>query len=496
MQARGFRGYFVWPLGMEALWLSSPPLILLVVSLLSPIRPFDYFWALAQGRAILQLGRIPTENLFLYTLPVDAPFYNQPWLAELLLFGVERLSGSAGNVVLLGFLTALSVIVLMDTALRAGAAPRQVAFAALLVVPFIAQSSAVRTQMFALPCFALVLRYALLQSQPARPRALLWVLVVSALWANLHGTFVLAPFILGVRALQSFRSPRAALGELSLVVLATCINPRGPAVYAYVTRLGSAMGVGGRTDVTEWQALPLLEPTGLAFLLIALGGAALAFVYKGRVPAAGLLVVALLTVATLVSKRFLAWWALSVLATLPLLLGNWCVARDTKSLPGVNATLLGAAVVFVLASLPGGPVFERLAPNPEEATSAARVFGEETPLKTMRALEQEGYPGNIFHNQALGGLLEWTFGATSPKPVAFLDQRFELLPKGLWSDYFAISGARSDWQALLLHYGVGTLIIHEVEDARLVRALEHEPAWRLIHREFAYRTYVRAQGGY
>jgi hypothetical protein len=513
MQARGLRDIFRWPLRLDAVWLSSPLFVATLASLLAPIRPFDYFWALAQGRASVQLGRITTENAFLFTLPADAPFVNQPWLAELLMFGAYALGGHSANLALLALLHAFALFWLMDGALRAGARPRLVALAGLCAMVFVAPGSGVRTQMFAYPCFAVVAREAFFgvpaSSGRARVAALVLPLAATALWANLHGSFVLAPALFASRALvlalTERKLPRAGARfltngvEVLLVTAATWVNPRGPAIYAYLLHIGDAMGVSGTTDVMEWRPVSLDGTLGVGFLVLLAGGALLAIVRRERAVSAAPLVWFAFGLLALESQRFLAWWALTTIPAVAALTsprsseGPTTGSVESGGVPLVNTIAIGIFVGIGLGSFPGGPVFERLARDSHLPYAGARALGLETPLRTLEAFAARSDVGRVFHNQAVGGALEWMLCPTAPRPVAFVDQRFELTPPALWEEYFAISQARPGWKQHLDRRDIRTLLLHEAHDRALVAAIEQDGGWRFVQRELAYRSYVRAE---
>jgi hypothetical protein len=513
MPERGLRDFFRWPLRLDAVWLSSPLFVAALASLLAPIRPFDYFWALVQGRASVQLGRVTTENAFLFTLPADAPFVNQPWLAELLLFGAYALGGHSANLVLLALCHASALFWLMDGALRAGARPRLVAFAGLCAMVFLAPGSGVRTQMFAYPCFAVVAREGFFgvpaSSGRARVAALLPPLLATVLWANLHGSFVLAPALFASRALvlafTERKLPRAGARfvtngvEVLLIAVATCVNPRGPAIYAYLLQIGDAMRVSGTTDVMEWRPVPLGETLGTGFLVLLAVGALLAIVRRERAFSAAALVWFAFGLLALESQRFLGWWALTTVPAVAALTSPRSNSgRSTRSaefggVPLVNASAIGILVGLGIGSFPGGPVFERVARDSHLPYAGARALGLETPLRTLQALAARGDVGRIFHNQAVGGALEWELCPSAPRPVAFVDQRFELTPPELWDEYFAITQARPGWKERLDRRDIRTLLLHELHDRALVGAIEREGGWRFVQRELAYRLYVRAE---
>jgi hypothetical protein len=500
----GRAGLAVWfkpPLGIEAVWLAAAPFVLAVAALLSPIRPFDYFWSLVQGRAIVQLGRIPTENLFLHTVPVHAPFIEQPWLAQLAMFGAFRLGGHSANLLLLAGLLALAMAIALDTALRLGGKPRTVAVVALAVSPLLVLGSGVRTQMFAYPCFALILRWSLLRAPGRSLRAIVPSLVVSALWANLHGSFVLAPVIVALAAAGRFlaadRSQRDRWATLArggrdafLVGLAALANPHGARIYSYAAGLAGAVRVAGVSDVGEWLAPSMREPLGIAFYVLAVLGGLAAVLGRRRVVLAALVPHLGFVALSCASQRFLSWWALSAIVAFARIRGSDgpVAVRQGPSWP--NVALLGLLLSLVLASFPGAPLFERAALRSHLAYPDARALGVESPVRLAQGLAQ-GYPGKLFHVQAVGGLLEWTLAADAPKPVAFVDQRFELTPAGVWQDYFAICNARGDWRGLLASYGVGTILIDAKEASPLLGALAADPAWRPMGEELAYHLFQR-----
>ncbi|MBC8078433.1 MAG: hypothetical protein H7Y32_20315, partial [Chloroflexales bacterium] len=59
---------------------------------LVPTAPHDFWWHLKIGQIIATQG-IPTTNRFAWTLPADAPFIYQSWLAEWLFYALYQLGG-------------------------------------------------------------------------------------------------------------------------------------------------------------------------------------------------------------------------------------------------------------------------------------------------------------------------------------------------------------------------------------------------------------------
>jgi hypothetical protein len=453
-----------------------------------------------QGRACVQLAQIPTSNLFLYTLPDATPFFDQPWLAQLAMFGVSSVLGHAANTVVLALLLVLAFGLVMDAALRNGAQPSHVAWVALLGAPLLAIGSGVRTQMFAYPCFACLVWLVVERREKYGAGQLALAGGVSALWANVHGSFVLAPLILGLPALSRFFQSsatnkswawrRGALALFYAGCLGTLLNPRGPFVYAYVLRYGGAVQATGTTDVTDWQALSWTSPLGAA-LLVLFVASAIALVLRRRYAGLGeSALLLLLGLLSFTSQRFLCWWVLTGIAVVSPLLHPLAKNPSPRGLPGANLALLSLLALVLLLCLPGQPLYGRAARGTLIPYGDARGLSTEVPPGIGETLAH-GFRGHLFHDQALGGFVEWVLAEKQPKPVAFVDQRFELTPAQLWRDYFAICEAERGWQALLARYQIDGLLVHESRAAPLILALTRESEWRLSAREYGYRLYTR-----
>ena len=111
--------------------------------------------------------------------------------------------------------------------------------------------------------------------------------------------------------------------------------------------------------------------------------------------------------------------------------------------------------------------------------------------EVLDALDRRGYPGRIFHAQALGGEVEWRLARPGAEQVAFVDQRFEMIPEEVWDEYFAIGAARPGWRASLERWGVGTVVVSAVEMPALRAALEEDAGWRRVEKSWPYVVYMR-----
>jgi hypothetical protein len=79
------------------------------------IQDYDFFWHIANGKAMVQQGRIINEEIFSYTRPGTA-FSNHEWLAQIIFFIIFNSTGPIGIVTLKTLLVTLLAMLLFKTA--------------------------------------------------------------------------------------------------------------------------------------------------------------------------------------------------------------------------------------------------------------------------------------------------------------------------------------------------------------------------------------------
>ena len=545
-------------LGIHLLWVSAPLLAIAVRVGLQAISPHDYWWPIVQARAAEQLGQTPETNLFLYTVAAEAPFFNQPWLAERLMWSWAELHDHHYGVMLCALCMIVAFAALMRSARRHGATARVAAAVAMVAVVFASNAMSVRTQMFAVPCFALTLgalwrlyapppqqqaeRPASRHGEQAAPLGLL--LLAVPCWANLHGSFVLAPLLaaaLGLGALLDQAGDRSGqrrmFGRGALLTLATALlcslTPHGPRVFLYAYELTTSMGANA-AQISEWAPMGR-DAEGFVFYLGALVSAAMTWWLKRQVGWRGVMVMALTLALALKSRRHLIWWAMSSQLVLSIGLSAWFKARRTPrpeerddAAPRWGEAALNALLGVLLwgaalSCLPGGVAFEVLTDTsaklergepleasdhlPEGGTWRGEnddpergahlgwsVLNSEHPLGLLSEMRRRGYgepPHRLFHTQSIGGLVEYMLAHEAPRQVAFVDQRFELIPAPVWRDYFVITAFEPGWEELVERYDIGVFLIDEREDSALADGLHRDERWCMVEQELTFVWYER-----
>lgn len=238
-----------------------------IVLVTYPVFDFDLYWHLANGREMVNSGRIVSEEVFSYTHPGEK-FANHEWLGQIIFYLLWTAFGAFG---LLGFKLLMVVLMvwLLFRTLRNESTPLGVA-ALMCVLVVLAGINRFHERPELFSVFYMVLLGFILYGYRAGklPRSMLWALpLIMVTWDWLHGAIYgltfLTLFIAGENAKHRFpilrRQPFLPLPDLkylnrcfALVVLAMLINPFGIRSYGII--VGYAFGQGNFNQViTEYM---------------------------------------------------------------------------------------------------------------------------------------------------------------------------------------------------------------------------------------------------
>jgi hypothetical protein len=411
--------------------------------------------------------QLVTADPFSFT-PAVSNIVNQQWLAELVWAGSRDLAGTTGVLFVQSGAIAISALAVWSIGRMIGASCRALVIASVLTAWILGGYFGVRAQSLAFPVAAVTL-WALQRGGRAA-----WLAVpLTALWANLHGSFPLAIVFAGAFAAGSavsrapLRQVAAYLVITACVALTTLINPFGADVWRYVAEMNSNAAL--RTYLPEWAPTTIQTVPGKIFFAELAAGIAIIALRRPRVPPVWAALAGGLAVFTLASSRNIPWfgllstplWALILDRSFPLF-ADHATNRRTVIL------MLGVAVMALIATSSGG-VVSRLSVGgraPEDRESSLRDL-------TEYLIE---HPASRLYNEAdWGAYLE----ANIAPAQVFIDTRFEVHPLSLWNDYYAVATARFDWQSILTQYGVERIAIDPTRDRDLERALEASGDWSI-----------------
>lgn len=470
-----------WPT-LEQLWGIITVTLLALRVQLTPIAPNDFWWHIATGRLIVQTGSVPTIDHFSYTRYGTA-YYNQPWLAQVLMYGGYALGGVALLELLQALLIGAAFGLLYTVCRREGAGPRVATLATLCGALIAMGNWQIRPQTYAIPlCIATI---ATLGAWRRTGRGPLWLLpLLMLLWVNLHGTFTLLLVLCGGVWLgavgerwwfggrRTWRECSALALWSGTALLATLVNPRGIGIWAYVTGLLTNQSVSRL--VTEW-ASPLsaiTDPLNLIFFgLLALLAVMIVRRWRRLTLTDALLLLPFLALA-LQSVRNILWFG--IIATpiaARLLMTTTPIQRRRVEVVLLNRLIAGGLALLLIATLPWWKEGLGLPP------ALSNVLSAETPVvatEQLRALPER--PRRLFHEMGFGSYLIWA----APEQQVFADPRIELFSYDQWRDYITL-GQGKDVDTLAARYGFDGWLLDPVTQADLVTALEQNPRWQ---REF------------
>ena len=429
-----------------------------------PISDTDLFWHLATGRETLAHGFVRTD-IFSWTVN-GAPVSTDQWLGQIALYAAYQAMDWRGIAILrVVAVTALIALVVLGASLGRSARPLAAVAAA---VPALALTRALwvdRPELFGLVFFAALLLLLRVgrgrdESRPrnntgrpdrGRPVALVAVVLVIGLWAQVHGSFalgaVLVVLVCAEGALRDQARRRPYLLTIAGTLLATLLTPAGVATW---TAPGSHF-LSPPRDIQEWALIDVSTPLGIAYLITLALVLACAFV--GRRPDVRELVV-------LLPVMFLSLTAVRQAPLLAIAAAPLFADRATR----VTERFLGAA--GSARPLPRWAVTLPVALLLGLAAAIAPARPDERAFPTQ-ALASLPSGAGMLARYEWGGWLIWRAPAT---PV-FVDGRLTPYSGGVVDDYRRIIAAQPGWEDIVAARAVRTLLVMP-SDPVAVRARE------------------------
>lgn len=451
-------------MSFERFWMVLAVALPTIAALIAPLPTVDLTYHLRAGGEIIDARAIPAVDTWTFTA-AGLPWLDQQWGAQVVLAVVERLGGWTGLVVVRGALTAVIFGAVLAIGLRRGLAARTAALLTLASFIVASPGLALRPQLLGLACFAAVLL--IVTARRERPRAMWLVPVVVALWANVHGTFVLAFVVLGLAWLEdqadrAERRHRAAIVGV-VAAVAACLTPFGPVVWSYAIGLSANPEVTAR--ITEWQPTTVRDVGGVLFFGSAMAIVVLIARRWAATPWPVLAWLAAFFVLGLYTQRGIAWWAVASVVPVSALLPRATAADPARATPvavrRINGVIVAVLAVVAILAVPWW--------RPTDAGTGAPVgtLAYAPPGITARLAQIAGPGDRLFDPQPWGSWFEYALPAL---PVA-IDSRIELFPAEVWDEYDAVIAGTTDWEAILEDWQVTLVVVRTADGDALTQRL-------------------------
>jgi hypothetical protein len=442
------------------------------------MRAIDLAYHVRAGELALRAGDLVVVDPFTFTKG-GRPWLNQQWAAQWIFASAHRLLEWVGVGITYAAAMGSGFFLLYRSCRRAEATPRTAALLTLLGFVVASGSLAARPQALAVPLFTGT--WLLL----ARRDKWTWfVPILTLIWANVHGSFVLAPLLM-LFALGDDLIERRPAGRTLLLLLATVaatfVTPFGPGVWSYAVEISSNETI--RNRVAEWRAPAPLSLSGSFFWLS--GVIVLAtVVWKRRrvslVDIARLIVFFALGVPAI---RGTLWWALAA----PPVVSGWFRAPEQQvggSGPRRLDPLKVTASAFIVALLPIALLL-RAGIDPETgATQRLAADAPEVLVAATRAALPEG--SRLLVYQPFASWFEYSL----PEDPVMVDSRIELYSDAVWRDYDQTITAADGWDRILDRYRIKGVILPS--EAVLTDELLRSNSWRQVVDGPAGSVFVRS----
>jgi hypothetical protein len=455
------------------------------------IGDYDFFWHIANGKAMVQQGRIINEEIFSYTRP-GAAFSNHEWLAQIILFIIFNSTGPLGIVTFKTMLVTLLAFLLFKTARFCGAdRPWAGLLAAFVVLEGIGRYRE-RPEIFSL-LFVGLLCFLLSGYMASRlKKQFLYIIpFVLVLWDFLHGAVYGIVFLLAFVSGESIKHvlrnsllKRQAVpsldGDRSIVTLwtitgislaAMLINPYGLRSYDIFVEF---LKKNPMVMVTNEFAPPDFKLFPAFWILLALVFL-LSVVFSRKADITRILIMVPFAALALKYNRVTAFFGI---VSVPAL-STYIALIAKKSFAG--KWLRGLAYAFA-AMLIGYTLFIKFFALDNPYSFGYKVNDILLPVGSTRFITQSGLKGNMANPGHFGGYLAY---------YLYPERRISLYNHHLVFGYFP--NIISD-QSLLDRYGVEYVVLDRVWDKSVNVNLFTPDRWSLVFWDNVSMVLVRNGG--
>jgi hypothetical protein len=466
-------------LTLDRVWAVLAVGIPVIGALFLSMSTVDLAYHIRLGELILH-GTIPRVDSFSFAA-AGATWVDQQWLAQAAMALAHRAGGWDAVFLLKAGLVGLTFGWVFAACRSGGASPRAAAGLTLAGYLAGAQNLAMRPQLFAVTLFAAVLWISSTRrDHPARQWA---IPVIALVWANLHGSFVLVPVLVGLDWLEDRRERSPGVSRTFLIgvlsVLATLVNPFGIRVWSYAVDIATNPTI--TRFASEWEPTSARTLSGIALFAWVAG---LAWFFARRtepVPWTTLLKLGVWFVVALPALRGVAWWGLAApVAVAPLLAAPAPDAEGRKGSRVMNLALVGVLVAGMVVLLPWWRGTE------PDGRPSILVEAPEGVVAAVTGASEAG--DHVWVDQVWASWFEYRL----PDRPVFVDSRIELYPEQTWATYLDVANGREGWQDVLDRYGVDVLALSPGQSQKLIERVDVDPGWRRIYRDEDGSVFVRA----
>jgi len=427
----------------------------------------DVFYQVAEGRWMLAHHAVVSHDVFSYTV-LGRPWLSEEWGFALLIAWLAAHVGPISYWLLSAGACCGALLLSVARWRKAGSGWLWPAALCILAGAGMFDFVSPRPQDLSYLFFATLLLILSL----ARQRTI-WLAAAPPLllvWANLHGSFLLALGILVLELLLSLlpslpgrlvheKLPgRAMLATVAASLVAVLVNPHGPGLLSYSFHVSSSSEL--TSFIEEWQSPDFHSLLLLVVIAGPLLGLLALLAFTTTTFALGDTVLAcVMLLATLHAARFMPYFVLAMCSVL----SRWSPIKTETIRPSVltlPVAVLACAVLLV------GP--HTAAGEPAKGNGAMG-----TPLAATAFLKHQ--TGRVFTTYW------WSDYLIYENIPVFVDGRTDVyFGTGILETYVNVSNVSVDPDPVFRHWDVRWVMWNK--DTTLSIFLSHDPAWKVVYR--------------
>ncbi len=465
-------------------------LVVIFVTALQPITDPDFWWHLKTGEYIIQNHGLPHADVFSHTR-LGSEWVTHEWLSEVFMYGVYRIAGFAGLIVVFALLITASFWVIYIRFRSRVGHPFIAALALLLGAAATTLVWGARPQIFTL-LLASIFLYILDNYYGKKSEKAIWLLVpLMVLWVNLHAGWMLGlvlialtlsglllDVLLGTESRDTLRERAPALlGVLIACSAAVCVNPDGPRMYSYPFETLTARTF--MRYVEEWRSPDFHEPHFQAVLILLLATFFLLAISNKRERPGRLLMLLATSFAMLRAGRNIPFFSLVATPLFAEHLWEWVKGQpwsarliaSTQTETGkrsIPRIAINSLIIVLALSLCG--LAARRAAKEQPSTEE-----QQFPKAAVDYIQQQRPPQPIFNEYSWGGYLIWRM---YPDYLVHIDGRADVFGERLVEEFVQVNDGKPRWRELLQQYGTKTVLVNR--DSAIASLLSNDSRWQKV----------------
>jgi len=448
----------------------------------------DTFWHIKAGLTMLEQGSLLTKDIFSHTA-YGMPWTAHEWLAEIFMASIYRLTDLQGVAIFYFFIASLSFWLLFKIS-RRYAGEWISLFCVLLAYRLSLSHLIARPHIFSW-LFGILTLYILLEGE----KKLYFLPLITALWANFHGGFILGlalqGFFIGGSFLEYLQTEkklpwgtfwskeRLPILVMLASILTSGINPFGYHLLIFPFLVTQKIFSSG---ITEWLSPNMQEKHLFRYYL--LGVLFLVSLPRTETSWTNRLLLLFFLNAALVHQRNISIASMVLTPFFAKSLTRFKMKIHISALQkGKPKNLklsalsgpLTTTVLFLILMMAncsvfplGQRLFQAIIPIPKEYH----------PIDMVAFLNTNPLSGNMFNQYSWGGYLIY---ALDPPQKVFIDGRADMYGEKIFKDFQKISRVDKEINNLLDSYKIRMVLFPG--DTPLVRYLRATDQWQEVYRD-------------